>query len=479
MAKPLNIILTLITVYSYFYCPYEVSDNFMWLQVAIMAITTLLFFREKDHYQIKKDSLRFSVIFVIGFIVVYFQKDVDYLLGLTDMSNRVLWYEPKIVCKCMVISNLALQSFFYGYRLKKGISQKDRIKYKTGFSCKNHTVSNVPRRESQLNVINLCAFVCLLLYVIFVDKAYLFGGYGKTNMGQIADYCLRFAQGFITASIAIGAYRYRQVYKDSNIKLFFKKLKSQVLLSLFFVFLVSLSGSRHLAILMFFLLVFSYTYGSGYRFKIRQIILGIIVAGTLLTLRGITRRETYEGSLSSIEIVSSIIPFTEELAISVMTHHAAVELVPDTYPYNYGLTLVTKPFLIIPGMASLIQNYLGLDVNSANSGGLITMWVLGDDPSFGLGSCNIADIYICFGVIGVIIAFLLWGYLIRYLEYGLYVLNTSSPIFLIVSFVVYSQSLYVCRESFFTILQGIAYPIIFYYLISKKRTKNELKVKDI
>ena len=167
----------------------------------------------------------------------------------------------------------------------------------------------------------------------------------------------------------------------------------------------------------------------------------------------------------------SILPFTSELSNSIMTLHAAVSLVPDVYPYNYGLTLLPKPFLIIPGMASVMQYLLGLNSVTANSSGVITAWVLGDNPSFGMGSCSIADIYICFGLLGVIICFFIWGYFIRYLENGLYVSKGKSPYFIIIAFVVYSQTLYVSRESLLTVLQGIAYPLLFCYVFCNVRRK--------
>lgn len=202
----------------------------------------------------------------------------------------------------------------------------------------------------------------------------------------------------------------------------------------------------------------------------------MILFGTLITVRGITRRSDYSGNLSSIELSESIIPFTEELSSSVMTLHAAVSFVPETYPYNYGITLLPKPFLIIPGMSSVIQSLMGLNAVTANSGGLITTWVLGDNPSFGMGSCSIADIYICFGVIGVIIVFFIWGLFIRYIENGLYIIGNTSPFFIIVAFVTYSQALYVSRESLLTTLQGIAYPLIFCFIFCNVKKINGNKI---
>jgi len=424
-----------------------------------MLFSVLLFFKEKDNYLIKNDTLRMSVVFVIGFIVVFFQKDVDFLLGFTTMDNNVLWYDKNVVCKCMAISNLTLQSFFWGYRINKR-PIRNCIQRK---SDKDNSFKNT-------SILNAGAFIMLFIFIVFVNKSYLFGGYGRSNMGIIADYCLRFAQGFITASVAANCLNYRGVKRSSNWIPYIKFMKSQLLLSLLFVLLVTLSGARHLAILIIFLNIIALTYGTGYRFNILQLVLGFIIVGTLITLIGIMRRDTYEGSLSSIDKIESILPFTEELSSSIMTLHAAVSLIPDVYPYNYGLTLIAKPFLIIPGMASFVQSHLGLDMKSANSSEVITTWVLGQNASFGLGSSSIADIYICFGLPGTLIIFFMWGVFLRYLENSLYIKNKRSVYFIIISFVVYSQVLYVSRESLFTTLQGISYPLLFYYLfVGKKR----------
>ena len=113
------IALLLITIYSYINSPQEINMDFMWLQIFIMLCSLFLFFSRKDDGSLKKEALRLSVIFIIGHIIVYFQKDIDFLMGYTDMSNRLIWYDTKVICKCMAISNLALQCFMLGYLFKK------------------------------------------------------------------------------------------------------------------------------------------------------------------------------------------------------------------------------------------------------------------------------------------------------------------------------------------------------------------------
>lgn len=459
MNNILIIALLLISIYSFINSPQEINMDFMWFQVIIMLCSLFLFFTRKDNGSLKKETLRLSAVFIIGHIIVYFQKDIDFLMGYTDMSNRIIWYDTKVICKCMTISNLALQCFMLGYLFKKN-KQAKVVKDNIRYSFKN------------VNILNIFAITLLSLFLIFVNKSWLLGGYGKYDMGIIADYCYRFAQGFLTASLALNSLQYRTHFSDKPTKTYFHYMKPQLIMSIVFVVLISISGARHLAILMFFINLIAFTYATRYKFKIRQIILGVIIFGTLITVRGITRRSDYSGNLSSIELSESIIPFTEELSSSVMTLHAAVSFVPDKYPYNYGITLLPKPFLIIPGMSSVIQSLMGLDAVTANSGGLITTWVLGDNPSFGMGSCSIADIYICFGIIGVILVFFIWGIFIRYIENGLSIIGKTSPYFIIIAFVTYSQALYVSRESLLTTLQGIAYPLIFCFLFCNVKKNN-------
>lgn len=466
MRNILNFILLFVTIYTYIYCPHDVNVEYMWLQIVIMLCSIFLFFTRKDAVSLKKDSLRLSVIFIIGHVIVYFQKDVDFLLGYTDMSNRIMWYDVKVVCKCMAISNLALQSFMMGYLFK--------LKKKS--TCLN---SSCIYSFGNINILNYATCILLFLFLVFVDKNWFLGGYGKHDMGVVADYCYRFAQGFLTASFALKSIQYRQEKSSKGIKNYFICMRSQLFLSLLFIGLISMSGARHLAILMFFINIIAFTFSTAYSFKFRQILVGVVVLGTLLTVRGITRRSDYSGDLSSVELGESIVPFTEELSNSVMTLHAAVSLVPDVYSYNYGLTLFPKPFLIIPGASSLVQSLLGLNSVTANSSGVITTWVLGDNPSFGMGSSSIADIYICFGVWGVAFVFLIWGAFIRYIENGLYVTNNFSPYFIIVAFVVYSQALYVSRESLLSTLQGIAYPLLFCFIFCNVKKRNVRQIQNI
>src|SRR5690606_1604389 len=104
---------------------------------------------------------------------------------------------------------------------------------------------------------------------------------------------------------------------------------------------------------------------------------------------------------------------------SVRTLHAAVDHT-ERNGYYYGVFQGVQIIGIIPGLGIYIQNLLNVDFHSFGSAAFLTFEILGSNPTHSLGTSIIADIYLDFGILGVIIIFFLFGMFVRYLEIGMY-----------------------------------------------------------
>lgn len=174
--------------------------------------------------------------------------------------------------------------------------------------------------------------------------------------------------------------------------------------------------------------MFAYIYVSGNKLNIKKTVAYLFAGVILISVFGAIRGEGQSFS-QGVEILTSnatISPFTKELAGSINTVHIAMENVPDIIPYNYGVTFFPSFALLVPGLDRLITYLMsnGIPLNSSTQ--ISNMYWESSDWGYGMGSSIVADVYISFGVIGVLIVFLLIGRLFRKLE----VITTNSKIYI-------------------------------------------------
>lgn len=443
-----------VALISYNTAPVVMSYEFIFFQIIIMIIQVSCFAFAKDLSSIKRYPIRHSTVFLIGFLIVYYQCDIDFLLGNIDETLNYVWVDTTAVCKALSLSNMTLSTYFVGYYIFALIFKK---------------VCNTNKVVYCSNMLEFFMLLVLLLYFITINKSYLFGGYPIQTMGGVATEMAKMFEGLLTTALAIRSIQIRKSNDVLSFYGYYTKMKFLLITALVYVISILMSGARHPALSVLFLILISFIYTTRFKFSFIKIFVPLLLFSTIFTLVGIVRSDSFDGNLSSIELTRSISPLTRELANSVNTLHCAVAYFPNVLPYNYGLTLVSFPFLIIPGGRALVLKILGIPLEQSASTYFLTELMLGDNPSYGVGSSSIADIFISFGPYGVIILFFLFGFLVRFLEKNTFTLDSVSPYILILSFSIFSELFYVSRESLFSILFGISYPLVFYFIFSHLR----------
>lgn len=447
----LSFVVFIVSLLCYNTAPMVMDYEFMFFQIVLMVLLVGSFATAKDLSSIKMYPIRHSTVFLIGFLIVYYQCDIDFLFGNLDETRNYVWVDTTAVCKALSLSNITLAVFLMGYyvfarRFKKACSTNKAI------FCSN--------------LLELSMIVILFLYFITINKKYLFGGYPVQSMGAMATEMAKMFEGLLTTALAIRSIEIRNSYDCLSIYKYCTKMRFLLILAFIYVFSILMSGARHPALSVLFLILISFIYATRFKFSFIKIFIPLLLVSAIFTLVGIIRKDSFDGNLSSIEFVTSISPLTRELANSVNTLHCAIAYFPSIMPYNYGLTLVSFPFLVIPGGRALVLKILGVPLEQSASTYFLTDLMFGDNPPFGVGSSSIADVFISFGPYGVIIIFFFFGFLIRFLEEKTFVLSHVSPYVLIFSFTVFSELFYVSRESLFSILFGVSYPLIFYFIFS-------------
>ena len=450
------VIFTFISIILFYKAPNIMDRSFLIVIILLVSLSIgLHFYKEKKTgiSTMKKIYLRHSVFFIIFFSIVFFQYDIDYILGFVDTDNIQIWIDTRVVCRSLALSCASLNATLAGYWFYRFNYAKRLADTKLNYST-----------DMKSLLIILC-FSLLLLYIVVVDKNFLDGGYAQQESGE-AFTIIVMLQAVFLCIYAVYAYEYKQ--KNFN-KPFISFFKYPLILLIAYMGVILISGRRTEAIRMFSMLFVVYLYCRGVNANYKQVILvgilGMLLFSSVSLLRA-SRADNLSQAISVQSDESSILPFTRELASSVNTLHVAVDYFPELVDYTNGLTFFPRFLLLIPGMDRLYLTYFEEDRYKGGSGAIITELNLGSNANYGMGSSIVADTYIAFGPILSNIFFFLLGIYMSYLEAGTFMCR-KSPYFLIMSFGVYSQIPYACRGIMSSLFLSCSYAVLLYFFIAK------------
>ena len=422
----------------------------------ILSFITLFTFyveQKRGKWNLSKIYLRHSVFFIMAYMIVFYQCDIDYVLGLNEGLDTYLWYDGRYAAKALALSNLGLLGFCIGYRYRQGYEPKN---FK---NIKNVEVRQVWKKR----LLYISAFF-IYLYLILVPKDFK---YGVESEGGIATSIMSYIISIFIVILVL----YSRDFRNQNRSDWFSYFKKPLILMIVYIGLIVVTGRRTEAIRVASLLMFCYFYCLGNKVNYKKVFIYGILFLTLFSVVGVLRSLQSGNVAESLKIIQeyqSVSPFTRELAGSVNTVHIAMSHYPQQYGYTYGGTFFPGFLKIIPGLSG-VYNYLfvppGVDINSDM---IITKLYFGNDISFGLGSSVVADNYIAFGPLGMVIIMFLFGLFVRYLETGTFCNANVSLYFLAFSFSCYSQLLYACRQSLSLLLLNISYAWLILYIITPK-----------
>lgn len=441
----------------------------------IVGISTLSFLCMKEGNSLLKAQY-FSplYLFLLGYLVVHFQFYFDILLGNLTESESWLFITPSLIPKAAMISTIGLLSFYVGY-----LSHLD-----------NDEVVYIEEEEMQiypLNVLILISCFLLFFFLNFAGLNYILGGYGgdaQIEVGGIAAYSELLLQLSFYASMILNVRNAKTLYVEYTFREYVKSY------GLFFYIpfvsyncMVMLSGDRGPMISLIIGYIVSYTYIAKNRIKLPVLLVVLLVGMSFITILGMTRKFSQEGlsfkekielafRSETVNSYDSFSPNTAELAGSVRTLHMSINYVPEQHPYLYGLFQLKYVMAIVPFISSVTNQVFDSQSKYKGSASFITWIEQGDYPSSGAGSTCVADFYLDFGLIGVIIGFFFFGWFIQNIEYKLYIQQNISLWLHTLCLYSVVVSLYVARSSILFHLRAIVwlYIILFVYqYVYKKR----------
>lgn len=475
-------IIVLLLLFSFMrltYAPNIPSVNFTFITLILAFCSIILFVvtNEPDS-NLQNQYFKISTIFIIGFVIVHFQFYADFIFGNNEYFSFDYFINRRVASKSMLISSIALYSFFLGYLINHYSKAKTNIKIIRGERQIKHFNVN------SLIIVAWCFFI---IFIVTADKDYFSGKYGIVPIGMIADYAQIFLINIICGYFIMNSYNIAIENNSITLMSYIKSVSIYMYILVgIYLSLVMISGDRG-PIFQIGLVIFAgYIYGVRRKIKLKVYVLLLIFGALFLTTLGMVRNiddgnsflERYQKSSQITErsAYHSISPNTFELSTSVRTMHAAVERA-DRDGFTYGKFQFFQIVNIVPGLGLLIQQFTGLTNEDMSSAEVLTVEILGPFASHGMGTSCIADIYLDFGVVGVLVLFFLFGMFVRFLEISAFANYLPSIFIWIMIFIFMSKAIYIGRSSIIVIFRECIQVFIFIYFFCFFLYKRSISIK--
>ena len=433
---------------------------------SLLALSILLFLELNVYIRkrIKKvPFISIGFLFVFGYYLVHFQLFLWKVFGKTEIQKVVfefLYVSDDIMKRAALISIIGLFSFVKGYKC-------------VNWKKVNHNALNIRMANSVL----LLPAIIVFLVFFFSNPDYLRGTYNLLSWSSLTKYSYTL---FITLYLAGLSYRIYTI-RSRNYDGFIGYVKEIGLgwttLTLVYTLLSVFIGDRGPIISNTLLFL------SIYLLRLQKVSLVksvFTLALSMLILVGVKslRTRSYKSlgsrfdsfSLSSKEgeklgVESNVLTLPLELGLSARCLHHAIDYT-DENGFFYGYFQARQIVASIPFAGSLF----GLIVNGNQEELLSSSWLLshkiqGGDIRYGDGTTAVADLYLDFGLVGVLIGFFLFGLAIG--NFDLLLKNSSGqvPYWLYALAITYfSTSFYLGRSTVLIMLQRVTPVILLVYI---------------
>ena len=165
--------------------------------------------------------------------------------------------------------------------------------------------------------------------------------------------------------------------------------------------------------------------------------------------------------------VETELPFfyiLSDLFIPNTNTYLAVDIV-ESEGITWGLSSSASILSIIPFLQGFVEKLFGLTDEDINSAYLLTEYL---GSSAGMGTNFVADLYLSFGMFGVVIFPYLFGAVLSYLKASIYDSYFKALIYIIIS----GFSMYIVRSSLFFLLKFVLFSFVVSKIFSRFKYNN-------
>lgn len=408
--------------------------------------------------QKNKNWFRLDILFLLGFGVVHFQWAI--MMSFGDITPvYILWGIGDIrnMNYGTWLSSVGILVWFMGYawlHSKKRNMVEYSIKYKKLFWI---------------------SVILFILFIMMAGSGFLSGGIykgqggGSTGAG-ISVYFQLLLSISILALTAVIILHKKNTFKSKTIVWFLGLDKKYLILAGSYILLFLSVGDRGAAVQL--TITFLVLFGALVRpISLKEFSLIIVVGAIVLTLIGLGRSvETDENILvagaNKAEFTSNY-DVTMELANSARTLYSGLSDVPEHHDYFWGKLWLGKFLAVIPLSQNVYLQLSGDKSYELGSAGYITYLRYGVRPPSGEGTSLIIDIYLNFGLIGVIFFMFLLGLFFKKVQNELN--QQKSYYWIITAALLASTAFYMGRGSLFDVLRPILWGLVLATVFVKRK----------
>lgn len=428
----------------YIIAPVNYSNLFCIVVTILYIFQTIFFVIEFSN----KNYLNFySIFFFSYFFVNFFYPAFIYPLDPEFFSIFRLHFNRDYINTGTALAQLASGCFVVG------------ASFLNKYYAKNNKVYN-SKLFLHHNTFLFLTIILFLIFFITVGNEFLSGNF--IGYSTFSLYILQILIcSFILCSIVFFKY-----YNNQKQKYYF------YFISLFFILLFVSIGDRGPGLFLIVLIVTLYsTYVKIIKLKYIFVLLFIgLFSMHIIGLGRTTKIETIDTNIINRGIKSFdhkvkdnyLFHLTESFVVNTRNLYVGIEYV-DKYGINYGSTMYMSFLATIPFLQSAFEKTTLIKLK--NSATFFTELSFGRFPAYGLGTNLVADVYISFGTLGVILLFFIFGVHVEYFRSKMSFSRNIYPE--IVYFCMVYFCLYYPRSGLFDTLKFLIWTCIIYTILNK------------
>lgn len=333
---------------------------------------------------------------------------------------------------------------------------------------------NITAPKSRQDSIPIRALVLVSFALLCISISITGLTIGSLFIG-VSSYWYMLLIRFVTLTSCAFAYSYLHDFPvNISIRSYFSRYKLYTLLIFLYVVYLLIGGDRGPVLVVLIITMLMWVLSKNNKLDIVNTIgliicvsAGISLFQTISNLRG--NEMGTEFNFNNISTYAETQDNEHNLGSSQFCTYLAINYVDNgTIPHTYGLFFISSLVQSIPFIGSELLNSIGIaDFFQGGTAQLLTELHYGRSPTSGLGTTYLADMYIEFGICGVVIISLLFGIFIRYLDVLLNNKNALSfQMFTLIMFFA-GYSFYTGRANIYTFLVNYVHAMCLYYIVFK------------
>lgn len=450
------------------------SSSSLFFSLVLFILFLVLYFKVENilNYNIFTFWLRPSYIFLFSLIIVNLQTIINVILGYETIGFYLgTTRYSKFLGEAYYLALMAISSFIYGNALYT--KKQKSYSYSKYWGVYFWVI---------LTIVSFVLFVANIDIISFITGLDYKGSGGYDRVTNSSDRWETIFDTLLTITIAVVTYNHSNDTRKWSILRYIKIIPFPLLLAtMIYILLRLLSGDRGMALYTILLYVYSYIYLSGLKIKLRYLIAVLFTGAFFLTLlnyiRGYGVNQSFTEKISRAfddvtmfvkkEDTKTISVFTQELANSVNCNFISIhDIETSLTDYKYGIYNFCEILGGVPGAATVCKKILGIDLYEYSTTEYITISFYGKHYPIGLGTTAVAAIYLDFGLLGVIIGFIIIGSFFKFVDEKVVNKKNPSIVLLIILLKVTSMSIYIPRSSFSWFLSRIIYILIVFFVLN-------------